>query len=238
MATVKEINHDASTVVANSYTTSIVDPDSAVTITIGAALNGSTNGVDCDFDAGSNIPNLVEAFAFAATQFRWRIRVKMDNLSSVGSGTPCDIILEDGAGGDEFRITITSDTSPAVNSYKIELSYKPDVGGLISIGQASLPSVGDICIEVRAIRETGASAADGEVELFVGGVSKQNVANAENFATFTSIAQARLRFGSNSVNLSGNMFYDEFIISDDNTANLGCPQIFSGYDLVQGGGKP
>lgn len=236
MATIKEINHDSSTTLSNHYTTSISDPDGAVTVTIGAALNSSTNGVNMDFDAGSNIPSLVEAFTLTSDDFRWRIRIKLDNMSSAGvAALVIDAFLETGGGADVFKILVSSLTG--TDNYVVEFLYKNDVGGLNSMGTAvSIPNTGEVCIEFRAIRESTSSSADGEVEAFVDGVSKFSISNAENNTFFAAIAQIIIRFG-NDANLTGDMFYDEWLLDDDNTTAL-CPSSFSGYSLVIGGGQP
>lgn len=231
MATIKEINHDSSTTIGDHYG-SVTDPDGAVTVTTGAALRSSTNGIDADFDAGTNIPNLVETFTFSVNEFRWRVVIQLDNLVSAGAATPVDFFLEDSSGGDEFKIVVTS---VAGSLYTADASYNRDVGGITALGGASIPSTGEVCMEIRAIRETGASAADGEVEFFINGVSIAAVTNAENFTQFAQIAQTRIRFGSNDADLSGTLFYDEWILDDDNTAALGC-LVFTGYDLIVSAG--
>ncbi len=228
MATIKEINHDSSTTLSDHYG-SITDPDGAVTVTTGAALKSSTNGIDANYDAGGNIASLVETFAFSANEFRWRVIIKLDNLVSAGTTNVADFFLEDSSGGDEFRINITS----LVGSlYEATAQYNRDVGGIINLATAAIPSTGEVCMEIRAIRESGASAADGEVEFFIDGVSIGEVTTVENFTQFAQIAQTRIRFNSNFADLSGDLFYDQWILDDDADAALGCGADESGTYII------
>jgi hypothetical protein len=237
MATVKEINHDSSTTLSDHYTTTISDPDGGATVTVPAALNGSTNGVNIDYDAGTNFITLEEDFtALVGNDFRWRFRLDFSNVSFSGDvSTVLQFFLNSGASF-IFRISMTYDT---VNFLRIASSYYNDSGIAQSIGTFDpVPLSEDICIELRAIRETGATAADGEVELFVNGVSRLSISNAENFNRFAlGIDRARLQWDSFDTDMTGDLFYDEWILTDDNATAL-CATVFSGYDLVLGGGQP
>jgi hypothetical protein len=219
MATVKEINHDSSLVLGDFYG-SVTDPDGAVSVTVASALGGSVNGVDMDFDAGAATVALVETFTFTDTEFRWRTRVKVDNVTNSGSNTSIyRAELENSISIGLFQYALTAN---AGGTFVISVTYRSDSGGDTSLGAAVLiPSTGDVCIEIRAIRETTAISADGEIELFVNGVSEQSVSNVDNFANF-NIAQTRIVWISSNANVTGNMFYDQWILDDDNTADLGC----------------
>ena len=73
MATVKEITHDSGLAIGTYYTTSVSDPDGAISVTAASGLDGSAFGVEMDYDAGSNFVTLQEDFAtLVGTDFRWR----------------------------------------------------------------------------------------------------------------------------------------------------------------------
>jgi len=85
MTTVKEINHDSSTVLSDFYS-SITDPNGAVSVTVASALLSSTNGVEIDFDAGAGSPLLRETFtALSGNDLRWRFVINLANCSNSSS---------------------------------------------------------------------------------------------------------------------------------------------------------
>jgi len=114
------------------------------------------------------------------------------------------------------------------------LFYTDDTG-THSIGAVSVSK--DVhCIEYREKRESGASAVDGEAEFFVDGISQGAVSDVENFAIWTNVDDLQIEI-VDTTNVTGTLFYDEFILDGDDQADLGCGGIFSGYNLVLGGGQ-
>lgn len=238
MATVKEINHDGSTTLSDHYTTTITDPDGAATVIPGAALSGSTNGVNIDFDAGTNFITLEEDFtALTGTDFRWRFRLDFSNMAWTGAGasTLVQFFLRAGA-SDVFRIV----WQRTISVLRIaSLAYYSDSGGITVLGGSiNFPDSGDTCVELRGIRETADGNVDGEVELFINGISQASHSNLDNFIRFNlGISRFRLQWGSGDADDTGNLYYDEMILDNVGTADLGC-NVFTGYNLVQGGGLP
>lgn len=235
MATVKEITHDSSTTLSDFYTTTITDVDGAATVTIPSALGGSTNGVNIDYDAGTNFITLEEDFvALVGNDLRWRFRLNFSNNSF--SGGAISIVLQfylNSGASFIFRIALSYNSG-----LKMTPSWYNDSGIAQAMGTVAFPESIETCVELRAIRETGASAADGEVEVFINGVSQFSITNAENFTRFgLGIDRARLQWSSSDVDITGDLHYDEWILTDDNPTAL-CPVLFTGYDLVLGGGQP
>ncbi len=231
MATVKEINHDSSTTLSDFYST-IFDPDGAYTVTPTAALNGSTNGVEADYDAGTQNARIEEGYTTSANEFRWRFRIDLDGITnSSSSSSLCNIDLTD-AGTPIIEFTVVGDGG---SDFELKCDYKSDSLGLTQVGSnIALPS-GDTCIECRMVKETSDGDADGQVEFYINGVSQGSISNGDNFNSF-AIDETLFKIFSNVAAFTGTLKYDEFILDDDNTVNLGCG--FSGYDLVLGGGQP
>lgn len=225
MATVKEITHDSSTTIGDFYS-SVTDIDGAIIVSAAAALGDSVNGVNMDFGAGGNSVLLVESFtALIGTDFRWRLRLNFANVSNFG-GMFVQFELETTASM-VFRIFINATT--------ISLQYHSDSGGSTNIDSYTLNKTDEICIDVRAIRETADGNADGEIELFENGVSKISVSNLDNFIRWNlGIDNCEIVFQSGG-SVAGNLYYDEWILSDDSAIPL-CE--FGGYNLVLGGGLP
>lgn len=236
MTTVKEINHDSSTTLSVHYTDTVINTDGAATVTGGAALNSSTFGVNYDLDTTSTNIILVETFtALAGNDLRFRFRIDFSGATTIPANLVFRIDLEDSVGNDIFRVRVEGAGS---NLLEVDADYWSDgSAGLVSIGGfQSISENSEVCIELRAIKETADTNADGEVELFANGVSLQSISNADNFNRFgNQIARTNVTL-SPGTGEAGAFFYDEWILDDDNTADLGCG-IFSGYNLVLGGGQ-
>lgn len=220
MATIKEITHDTSTTIGDFYD-SVVDTDGAFTVSAAAALNVSVNGVDIDFDAGNNVALLVEAISSSTNDFRFRFRVKLDNLINSNSGvdfftatvefqaaiTLVDIVIA-GNGGD--------------SGYNLIGHYRESGkgGGLAQVGTGSdaVSSTGEVCIEMSVLEN---SPGDVDIEIFINGSSVQVETGIADMETWATLDEVNFKFDPN-VNISGNMFYDEFIIDDDSAASGLC----------------
>ena len=227
MATVKEINHDSSTTIGDFYG-SVTDTDGAITVSVAAALGGSTNGVDMDFNAGSNTVFLIESFtALTGTDLRWRIRL---NFANVTTFTDMFLVFE-------LQTTSSLVFRIFVNPTQISLQYHSDSGGTTNIASYNFDNSGEICIDIRAVRETADGNADGEAELFENGVSKISASNLDNFIRWNLGIDNCLVTLQSGGSVAGNLYYDEWILDDDSAVVL-CAAAFSGYDLVLGGGLP
>lgn len=241
MATVKEINHDSSTTIGDHYS-SVTDTDGAVTVTGAAALASSTYGVEMYYGAGTALSVLEEDFTtLTGDDFRWRIRLDLSNMSNPSSTLTFASFRLRSSGGDNIFVISLSTTSPPVK-YRLTSNYYNDSGVPQGIGgNADLSTSSQICVEMRAIRETADGNADGIAEIFLDGVSQGLISNAENFNQFNlGISRARIEFPSLDPDHQGILYYDEWILDNDNAAGLGCPPppVFSGYDLIIGGGQP
>lgn len=233
MATVKEINHDSSTTLSDFYNT-ISNPDSAITVTVGAALDSSTNGVNVNYDAGSNNASFQQTFTAISTgEFRIRFRIDTSNLTTLSFGIYFAFSIFNSSTEGFIQIQLKNDPT------EIQALYWDDsVGDLVSLGSFSLSS-GIHCIEARCVRESVDTAADGEVELLVDGISQASVTNVDNFVAWDANKPDRVTMEVLLTSiLVGALFYDEFIVDGDDQADLGCSATFSGYDLVLGGGQP
>lgn len=230
MATIQEITHDSSTTLTDHYDT-VTGPEGALTVTSEAALRGSVYGVNI---VATNT-DLVKALTFSTNEFRMRFALKLNGLTNnnagvkffevrlVGLVTPFifEVAIQANGGDSGFNILVTIDQDGK--------SGNPTLTG-------TMPSSGETCIELRAIKETGVSSNDGEAELFVNGVSQDSDITLNNNTAFATIDELEV-VTLGDTDLSGDILYDEFILVDDNTADLGCGD-FVGYDLVIGGGQP
>lgn len=239
MATVKEINHDSSTTIGDHYDT-VVDAASVLAVNGTAALNGSTYGVDVDFDVpvgpGDDV-QLIEAFTLTGDDLRFRFRLDLSNLSTTQDASNSIFLafIRNTNGDRLFTVRFHSD---GAGNFEIDLTGLGDSGSYNVVVDVAVS--GEICIEVAAIRESNDTSADGSAELFINGVSQGSKANIDNFNIW-NVGIGDLEVGINVVpgtgNTSGHLYYDEWILDNDSVANLGC-FVFSGFDLVLGGGQP
>ncbi len=231
MATIKEINHDSSTTLSDFYST-IFDPDGAYTVTPTAALNGTTNGVEADYDAGIQNARIEEGYTTSTNDFRWRFRLDLDGITNGSSSSAlCNIDLT-AAGLAIIEFDLIGD---GASDFELKCSYNSDGSGLTQVGSNVVFPAGSVCIECRGVKESSDGAADGQIEFYINGISQASISNADNFNSF-GIDEVLFRIRSNVAAFTGTLKYDEFILDDDNTVSLGCG--FSGYDLVLGGGQP
>lgn len=237
MATVKEINHDSSTTIGDFYST-VTDTDGAITVAPGAALAGSTNGIEMDYDAGSNVPILEEPFAaIAGNEIRFRARINIDNIATfTANQSLMNLRIRNSASGAPFRVILNANA--AGDGAVIFVFVATDIG-ITSLGvETDVPS-GDVCFEIRAIRETADGEADGIADFFLANSLIESVSNLENFDIWLAdggMQEVRPSFAGGTSH-TGVLYYDEFILDDDSETGLGC-FAFSGYDLVLGGGQP
>lgn len=233
MTTAKEINHDSSTTIGNHYTT-VTDVDGAIAVNGTAALAGSTYGVEMDYDAGNNNALLAEPVSIATAELRMRFRIDLSQASYSGAGfNPVIIELQDSGTGRYLFQTVIQYTSSLV---RMTASFDSDGGGFTSIGTHTL-SANKFCIELAATRETADTNADGTITYYVNGQQTAiDVSDADNFNVWSGLDEVEVQLPSNDVNMTGSIYYDEWILDDDSDANLSC--VFTGYDLVIGGGQP
>lgn len=232
MATIKEITHDSSTTLTDHYD-NVTDPGGDMTVTPGAALRGSIYGVNISVDGGDS--NVDEALTFSTNEFRMRFTLKLSGLTNNNAGFRFfQVRLVEAIGQEAFQVDIQANGGDSGFNILVTIDQDGKSGNATLTG--TMPSTGETCIELRAIKETGASTNDGEAELFVNGISQDSDTTLNNNTAFASIDELEVNMFIDT-NISGDFFYDEWILVDDEAASLGCSD-FVGYDLVSGGGLP
>lgn len=211
-STVKEINHDSSTTLSDFYS-SVTDADGGATITPTAALNGTTNGLNFDYDSGINDAVLVETFtAHTGGEIYCQFRVNFANVAfSANSSLPFQIRIRNSSDQDVFRVGFSwTDISGDLD---VNLDYYSDSGGNTAVGSATIDETSEVLIGVKLIRESIDTAADGVVELFVNDTSQATVTNADNIVRWSNIDRVRLFFDNSSAIITGDLYYDEWLLS-------------------------
>jgi hypothetical protein len=218
MATLKEITHDSSTTLSDFYGT-INDPDGAITVTPGAALGGSTNGLNIDHDAGVNSFDIADSFVnVTPTEARFRVRVDLGGLTNSSSSAFFVDFETDGGGFTDSRIKMEI-YGDGATGFEVFGSAKQDAVPFIrQTARYALPSSGDVCIEVSSTKETADGNNDGTLELFIDGVSKESITNIQNFNDF-DFDTISVFFDSPAA-ISGTYKCDEFLLTDVSGTSL------------------
>lgn len=218
MATLKEITHDSSTTLSDFYGT-INDPDSAITVSIAAALGGSVNGLAIDNDAGANSFDIADSFSGSTpSSVRWRVRVDLSGLTNANSSAFLVDFETDGAAGTDSRIQIEIN-GDGTNGFEVTGVAKQDVAPTLrTIGPVAISAAGEVCIELSSDRETADGNDDGTLELFLDGVSQGSLSDVQNFNDF-DFDNLSVFFDSPAA-ISGAYKCDEFILTDVSGTSL------------------
>lgn len=244
MATHVEINHDASTVLTNNYD-DVDDVGGTATINGAAALDGTTFGLELDLTTGVFLALRKDTSAPGSNEMRIRIRFKGDQIGlpagDAGVGDDiCKIEFTGTTGSHEILALFIDWRSADRLHYFITKQYGADHDVTGSEVVSDFIDTTEHCFEAKIVRETTTSSADGILEIWVDGVSVHSVSNQQQFNTFANFNRIRVLQQSAAAGngLTGESHIDEIIIDTDGDADLGCPPVFSGYDLVLGGGQP
>lgn len=239
MATIQEINHDSSTTISDHYDT-IVDNDNALSATAGSRLDLSTNGVDADYTTGTEVASLRKNITTSTDDIRFRFRIKLDNLSTLTDAQEImSVWIRTSGNVLFFEIRITSEGTS--NNYNVRVFYNrgPGKGGSfeqLGTGNDDINSTGEVCIELRAIRETASPGSDGEIELYIDGSSIRSSSTVDNRVRW-DIDHIFVEFDA-STSATGNLFYDQYLLDDDNTLSTMCTDATDEFALILGGGQP
>lgn len=221
MATIKEINHDSSTTIGDFYD-NIGDTSGAATVTVPSRLNQSVNGVDVDMDSGVTVITLNESITPNGTNdFRFRFRIKLDNLTNSNSGVAfCWIDINYNTLLPLVRLEINGNAGDSGYNIKGYYFQSGKGGTLVQIGAGSdaISSTGDTCLEMSVIEN---SPGDVDIDILVNGSSVRSTAGIADMTTWTTLDQMQATFDPNA-SINGNIFYDEFILDDDFAASGLC----------------
>lgn len=231
MATVEEKNHDSSTTLGDHYD-SVSNGDGGLSIIAGAALDGSTYGVQCDWDAGGSTRRLRDALTFSSDDLALRMLIDFGNTTNGGAGVEFlnTVALRDtGTGNLIFEIVFQFDDATNLSS---RASYYSD-GGASNVYTSwySIPSSGEICLEIRTVKETADTNADGTLDFYIDSVLQESITDADNFNNFNNIDQIHNNF-THVGNAAGTMKFDQWILDDSSAASLGCSSVINAFRFL------
>lgn len=242
MATQVEVNHDSSTTIGDHWDT-VTDGEAAFTVTTTAALASSTNGLQTDVDQGGTSFVTKTTSGPGSNELRFRFRSDETNVANLPlvNHSASEFIWE-------IELTDLSDhlvrfriawNASAQLVYVVTKLNGADGESEVELVSDTVISAAEHCFECRLVRESSGVAADGEIEILVDTVQVFQDTSQQNFSTFAALDTIQLTYnsGTGAASITGNSFFDEIIIDDVDTAALGCVGVFSGFDLVLGGGQ-
>lgn len=229
MATIETITHDSGSPVSAHYTGTIVDVGGRASITVGAALNSSVEGLQIAMGNGNSLSMLESTTAPSTDKIGFTVYFDPNS-----AGVPT-------SGSDEISIGIRGGVSLRDQAVVVaELNSSGDaytVRGQIIDDGATQQATSSYTItdaphklQVISTRATGASDNNGSFTLYVDDVAKETVTGLDLYANWLTSLRFRV-FATASSTTSGNVYVDELLYED-------LPVTFSGYDLVLGGGQP
>ena len=169
------------------------------------------------------ISTLTEGFtALTGNDLRWRLRIKLSAFSTttVDGTNIVQFSLRNASSQTLFAILVDSAGSGDV---KVKGTATNDEGSASDIATAAnISGSNEVCFEIRAIQEVSDGSDDGIAEFYIDGVSQGTVSNLGNYNRWnTGIDETFILFVDDA-NHSGDLYYDEWILDDDNAADLGC----------------
>jgi hypothetical protein len=218
MATLENITHESGPPVSAHWNT-VTDPGGRLSITNAAALNGTTNGLQCDFSTTNNA-DVIEPYTPPGSD-ELRLRFFFDpNSAGTPTVTSRNLIQvtlsEDGTVfGDLLgRIRVTKIITTGESRTFFIHGTDANPSGITSATTFDITDESH-CFEIRVKRASSAVANDGEVEFFVDEVSKVNLASIDNFDLFPTIDNIWVRHNVLEAAMAGTDVYsDEYLLTD------------------------
>lgn len=187
-----------------------------ITATAGSALVGSY-GMDVDTTSGSSAYGLMSGIsAYLSGKTNWRYRMYLDvNTLTMAEGDSFWIVW----GRDsivtnlrfELRLMMTS------GNYTIRAAVKDDSEGTDATAFYTISDAPHY-IEVRCQKATNSTSNDGELQLYVDGVSQELISTIDNYDNFEELDNIRVG-GATSIDpgTSGSFYQDDVIFRNDDT---------------------
>lgn len=219
MATLDNITHDSGSPLSNHWT-SVVDTAARMSVTIGAALNGSVEGLQVDY-AASGATRLNEPFTSPVSEELNLIFYFDPN----GAGTPTSasrtlmiVSLNDDGSPTGFGIIQTSIIKRTDGIIRVSFSFSEDGGGGGSAGTFDITDAPHK-FQMTSKRATSDVASDGEYAFYVDDALKFSATGVDNFDLFPTIDFIYVQFNVLEAAMSGTTIYaDEFLLTDAGVA--------------------
>jgi hypothetical protein len=213
MAQIINITHDAGNITEYTGTVMTASGDT-ITATTGSAMMSTPYGLQV-FTGTVSAGNLTYAYktftSITSTEYRWRVYFDPNSQTSTGVTDKYFFIFYHATNNGYTELAYDYTTG----SFRIKANVRSDDGVDIPTGYYTI-SDGPHYIEVRVKKSSVLGATDGELQLYIDGVSKETLTTVK---VFTRFALSGVKVGMHYAPASDiTLFYDEIILRDDGTA--------------------
>ena len=208
MAVIVDIDHDDGTL--NEYTSTATDSGD-LSVEVGAALAGTTEGLQCVIDDTNAIQGTITFSAPASGIIRGRFYVDPNSITANTYDALSICFIHSNMSPWEIGEVRFAKTAVGID---LILRGYDDDSSVIQITKLTIADA-EQCVEFEITQAATDISADGTMELWVDEVSQGSETEIDNYDLFEAIDD--VRFGASSVigAWDGTFYCDELVINDD-----------------------
>lgn len=213
MAILFDIDHEVGDL--SEYDSTVTDGGD-LSVTVAAALNTTSYGLQCVIDDTNDIygeGNLGASSTTGVVRLRFFIDPNGVSLAQYSTMGTCQIF----ASSDLHLLLVLIEG--AASGYVLKVGVWEDDGTYSSTWTTMTDA--EHCIEVQLTRAASNVASDGDVDAWLDGVALTSITGLDNYDRFDDFDYIRLGTFSIPGGTSGTVYEDELIVNDDGT-EIGC----------------
>lgn len=187
-----------------------------ITATTGSALVG-TYGMAVDTTSGSGAYGQISGISSDLSgKTNWRYRMYLDpNSFTMADGDNFWLVWGRDSGPTNLRFELRFNKSGS--NYQTRAAVKNDAEGTEATLYYNLSDASQY-VEVRCQKATNATSSDGELQLYIDGVSQELIDTIDNYDTFEELDHFRIGAATSlDVGTSGTFYMDDIIFRNDDT---------------------
>ena len=210
MTVIIDIDHDDGTL--DAYTATVTD-SGQLSAEVGAALAGTTEGLQLVIDDTNALYGEVN-LGTPNTSGVMRARVYVDP-NDLTMASPSEFVFWDFLNSTGTELIARLYFNKSGSDYRIQQVIYNDSGTAIYVGYFVITNEPHY-VEIKLTRASSDVAADGSMQLWIDGVSKETLADKDNYDRFDDFDIVRLGgITSMDATTSGTFFLDELVVNDD-----------------------
>lgn len=209
MAVIIDIDHESGDL--TEYTSTVTDSGD-LSVAAGAALAGSSYGLQCVIDDTTAIYGQFRLGSENTSGVvRARFYIDPNGLTFDNDDYVIVLYLLNGSAAQIARVYLYYTT---VGGYQIYASVTNDAAVATNTSSYAITDVPHY-IEIKLVRATGESTNDGSLQLWIDGVDKETVSGVDNYTRFAAFEYADIGARFIDAGTSGTLYIDELIVNDD-----------------------
>lgn len=205
-----------------------VSPSTAsITTSAGAGLNGSSYGIEIDYDAAKGTDAQISNISFSTSSGYARLGFIIDVNTFAISGSNDAQFLNIYNATDDFFLCRLHDAGGGNIDLVVESEIDP--GGSNTVTASNISQASELKVEVLLQRASTDVASDGILTLYVNGTQEDQVTGIDNYDIFPDLNLADIDVSdSESSSATGVLYFDELTLRDDSTLIFPPPFRFLG----------